>query len=522
MYQKIKAYIPLFLCEFYWNITYIIYRFGVIEWPFKKDNKVLVFVLLCDLFFTLGYLLKKRRNHYDNKKEFQISQQYLDKILLICNGIAILTAIPNSIRYTGYWYPKLFSNIYNAGETYLNMAIQISTNTSVNFIAFFDVFIFCIPPLTMFAWEVLNTKIRIVSVLVSIYYLIVYCSSGRNMPSILFMLSIVITYFIYICSEKKIEKRKLLRNTAIMLASLILGIGMFQINLSSRTFYDKNVEAELQVKNNKNQIENIAKENDYIDSTEKNDLAYSMQENSNIQDKNGEEDNKETENVDNKQNDSQKIYLQYKDLVISEQQAEKCAEVSQIFPMYTNPYTKAYVNVNDPVYKHVPDSLKFIYVMGDQYLCGSYHVLSVALRMDFKWTYGIGFSEFLMDYVQRFTGVNIKNVSYGSRATELTTPSIVSTYGWSTSYVQMAGDVSFVGVIILFGLFGYICSYVWNDAIQYKNAYAVPFIVQMAVFLLAVPANCITFNSGGYFVTFFGTFLLWIFTNRKKGKKIYV
>ena len=559
MYQKIKAYIPLFLCEFYWNITYIIYRFGVIEWPLKKDKKVLIFILLCDFCFALGYLLRTRKTCYDNKREFQTSQQYLEKILFMCNFIGILAAIPNSIRYTGNWYPRLLVNIHNAGDTYLNMVSQISTKTSINFIAFFDIFVFLIPPLTMFTWDILNKKLRITGVILSVYYLIIYCSSGRNMPSVLFMISIIITYFVYVCSNWKISKRTLLRNTIIVLGTIALGIGMFQLNLSSRTYYDKNVENELQAKGEEkisdsliyDDLQNTETSNNLTDFEEKegelqksdsisdddqektkdeekisDSLIYDDLQNTetsnnltDFEEKEGELQKSDSISDDDQEKTDEEIYLKYKDLVILQEQAEKCEEVSQIFPMYANPYTKAYVNINDFTYKHIPDSLKFIYVMGDQYLCGNYHVLSVGLRMDFKWTYGIGFSEFLMDYLQRFTGIDVKGRSYGSRAMALTEPSIVSTYGWSTAYVQMAGDVGFIGVILLFGALGYICSFVWNDAIQYNNIYAVPFIIQMAVLLLAIPINCITFNSGGYFVNFWGTFFLWIFAKKKERKK---
>lgn len=511
MYKKIKTYIPLILCELYWNMTYIIYRFGAIEWPLKKDKKVLIFILLCDFCFALGYLLRTRKTCYDNKREFQTSQQYLEKILFMCNFIGILAAIPNSIRYTGNWYPRLLVNIHNAGDTYLNMVSQISTKTSINFIAFFDIFVFLIPPLTMFTWDILNKKLRITGVILSVYYLIIYCSSGRNMPSVLFMISIIITYFVYVCSNWKISKRTLLRNTIIVLGTIALGIGMFQLNLSSRTYYDKNVENELQAKDEEKISDSLIY--DDLQNTETSNNLTDFEE------KEGELQKSDSISDDDQEKTDEEIYLKYKDLVILQEQAEKCEEVSQIFPMYANPYTKAYVNINDFTYKHIPDSLKFIYVMGDQYLCGNYHVLSVGLRMDFKWTYGIGFSEFLMDYLQRFTGIDVKGRSYGSRAMALTEPSIVSTYGWSTAYVQMAGDVGFIGVILLFGALGYICSFVWNDAIQYNNIYAVPFIIQMAVLLLAIPINCITFNSGGYFVTFWGTFFLWIFAKKKERKK---
>ena len=115
-----------------------------------------------------------------------------------------------------------------------------------------------------------------------------------------------------------------------------------------------------------------------------------------------------------------------------------------------------------------------------------------------------------------FTGIDIKSITYGSRVAHVTEPSMVSVYGWPTAYVQLAGDLTFPGVVVFMGGLGAVVALLWRDILEKKNVYGIPFVSQIALFLLFLPANCITFNSGGYFVTFWGTALIWLISLQKR------
>lgn len=477
MYRNYKKYIPLAAIEVYWLFTYLLYRFGPIRWPFSKDKFTFMYVLACDLFFCMGYLLWGKIIKGKSKKEkikYDLNTDILNKFLLICIVASALTVVPNSIRLSGNWYPQLITTLLNPGKTYIEVTQAISTTRRWNLFGFFDCFNFVVFPLIYFCWDHIKLNIKIFGCVISFYYLLIYCSSGRNMPCMLYVFSILITYISLVCTYGVNKWKKWLLNTFICFFSIVLMCVMFQLNLSSRTFYESSVEDEL---------ENIL-----------------------VGDLPGD-------------NGKDEFYNQYKDLVITKEHANKCNQVSEVFPMYTNPYTKAYVDPEDYIYSQLPQGLKFIYAMGTQYVAGSYHALAVCLRMDFKWTYGIGFSNFLTDYWKRFTAIDVKSETYGARAVNLTKPPIVSTYGWETAYVQLAGDVTFAGVVILFFLIGLLTACVWNDLVVTNNAYALPFVIQLALFLVFVPMNCITFGSGGYFITFWFTMIIWLSSKKHWSRK---
>lgn len=517
MRNKKTLMLPLILCELYWALAYLIYRFGVVEHPFKKDLAVAVFVFVCGLCFALGYIVlvkyirKKRENVTEKiREEGKDSSINISGFLWIALAVAIITAVPNCYRYTGEWFPPLIATLMNPGETYLRVTGSVAGSSVL---AIFDFFPFVIFPLTFFGWNSLGKKIKIVSCIVSVYYLIIYCSCGRNMPIIYFFFSVLITFFVMICSGMLKNKKAMPRSIVIVFVMFAIAAIMFKLNLASRTLYSSNVEEQLA------QLDSEQKTNQNVQVRDEDKDNTNFENRDNEADK---DDNNAPNNVDGNENtnkgseekarDNLGIYLQYKDLIITNEQKETCEKVGAIFPMYTNPYTKSYVKTDDPVYRTLPESLRFAYVMGSMYLSSSYHVLSVAMRMDFQWTYGMGCSEFLMDYFKRFTGIDIKSKTYGYRAVQLTEPPIVSTYGWSTAYVQFASDLTFPGVLVLFVVLGALTGLIWIEVISTRNICGIPLMIEMALLCLFIPANCITFCSGGYFTTFLGSLILFVFS----------
>lgn len=466
-------------------MTYLVYRFGVVEYPFKRDIWVFLFIVACGALFAMGYFFVCR---FFLKKTFTMPKMIINPSVFLWISIIISTiiAVPNCVRYTGYWYPPLFSTLSNPGETYLRVTLGIMSSGSINWIAFFDFFPFVIPPILFYQWDRVSVRLRIAGCMISLYYLLIFCSCGRNMPTILFLFSIIISFFVMVCSSLMKSYRIVIRSISIVVTMCLFALFMFKLNLASRTSYTDDVEI---------QLEDLVFDNN-----------ESVESNPNMENS--------FEEIDN-----QEIYLQYKDLVISKKQKEECEKIASVFPMYTNPYTKSYVKVDDPIYQAMPESIRFAYVMGSMYLSSSYHVLSIALRMDFQWSYGIGCSDFLLDYFKRFTGIDVKERTYGFRAMQLTQPPIISTYGWSTAYVQLASDFTFPGVILLFCVLGAFTAFVWIEVISTQNVFGVPLVVEIALFCLFVPANCITFCSGGYFTIFFGSVILFLLSLINKKAK---
>lgn len=66
------------------------------------------------------------------------------KLLLISTIVAVILYIPNSMRYTGNWYPDVFNNLVNPGETYQKVIASVSENGMLRIFGFFDIFPFMI------------------------------------------------------------------------------------------------------------------------------------------------------------------------------------------------------------------------------------------------------------------------------------------------------------------------------------------------------------------------------------------
>lgn len=476
---SIVRLLPLFGIELFWIVSYLFYRYGIVKYPFGKDNLTGLFLLSCHFLFFVGYIaaifLRKGTGVDEVKKKGGEK-----KLLIICCIISILVLVPNSLRYTGNWYPPIVKALANPGAMYMERVTDTTVLNSVNWIAFFDVFILCVFPITFLCWNSIGKFLRISGTIIFLMYLSIFISCGRNMPVFFSFVSVLVSYAVILCSKS--SRKDKIRSTGICIGMITIMVIMFGWNLASRTHYDISVEEKLEKQ------EGLNDSNEIVGSLEKN------------------ESGKEEVKDDKKKN----IYVQYKDLVVYKEQVDEYEKIREIFPMYANEFTKAYANVEHGLFKVLPDRLKFYVVMLNSYLNEGYHTLSVELRMEHQWTYGLGSSAFLMDYFNRFTGINLNERTYWSRSKELTDPPIVSAYGWPSAYAQLADDFTFPGVVVLMGIIGFATCSMWMDAVEKNNLFASLAVIQMGIFLFFMAANCITLNSGGYFVTFITCVGSWI------------
>ncbi len=147
------------------------------------------------------------------------------------------------------------------------------------------------------------------------------------------------------------------------------------------------------------------------------------------------------------------------------------------------------------------------------YLTQGYQGLSYCLDLPFVPTWGAGNSRFLAAYADKYLGASIEENTYPMRAEDAV--GWDSKVHWHTALPWFASDVTFIGAVLLMGLFSALMAMSWKDAIYSSNPYAMSLFAQLAVMFSFISANNQAFQSGDGIVGFIVTLWCWFLTHRK-------
>lgn len=532
--QKKGFYLPLVLTVTYLLASYLLYRFGCYVWPFRSDLLTTIFVVTCILLFSIGYIYAVKKHKEVKEYKNYIRDLPINTVLLICCIVALIIFIPTCKTYTNSWYPPIISMFLDPKETYYMLNEVITERTSIRVWAFLDVFAYVLLPLTLWAWEKIKKPIMCFAIFLSIGYMSIYISSAKNIALVVQMLSVVAVWLSSVCvalNDK--NKRRPIIMTLIAGGYILLVAFFFQFTMSSRTGYDEDIYVAL--KEEITDDENLSLEEDLTNTVggEINNeigggVADSTTENMASSGTNSEQldesieggflkdtvDTQRFEETAHAYNmaDGQGVGVgtyQYNDLKVTEEQYMKFIEVFNVFPNYTDMWSKAYVNMNDIFVRMLPASLSNLYVVGTSYITNGYHTLTVALHTDHEWTYGVGHSMFLVSYIDKFFDTDLSNLTYYKRLINAEEYPLVSSSLWPSTFTQLADDFSFIGVVFFMAVIGYIVARIWISVIIQKNYWAVLLLGQVILGILFLPANNIIGNSGGFFVRFWTLAILW-------------
>lgn len=175
-------------------------------------------------------------------------------------------------------------------------------------------------------------------------------------------------------------------------------------------------------------------------------------------------------------------------------------------------------------YKLIPINLRFLVEKVDDYLTQGYAYLTEIIRhCNFKWTFGVGNSRFLMSIVDSILGIDLTSRTY---------PYQLEAYGidplacWHTAYAWFASDFTFIGVIIFMFLVGYYMCGLVKDVIKDDDFVAITLLYM--VILSVVNASCTNYilAYSGSFIPFVALFLYRLCKKKKVGiirkKKIII
>ncbi len=519
----IGVYLPLLLIIVYLSCSYLLYRFGCYIWPFRKDFKTFIFVLSCILFLTLGYALAVRNKQ--SRTGVVILKLSAEKVLMVSCVAALVMFLPICKAYTNSWYPPVIRTLLDPKGVYYELSEITLSRTGIRIWAFLDVFSYILFPLTLWAWEEIREAVKIISIVTAIGYLMIYISSARNIMVAVQMLSIVAVWLSVVCvNRRETQKRKLGKITLLSAGYILLAICFFGMTMSARIGFSDDVYVALREESvDQNITGNAGTSN----------VGTGDSESSNVVNDNTEiAEKSESENVKkfkasveewNATGVGQPVgsgtYFS-NGLEITEEQLERFCDVYFIFPNYTDIWSKAYANMEDPLVKRLPSGLANLYVIGSSYVTNGYNCLTVALHSEHKWTYGFGHSAFLSSYIDRFLHTNISERTYYHRLSNEQRYPLVSKSLWPSAFVQLADDLTFWGVVLFMSVLGFVVAKVWKSILFENNYWGVLLLGQLMLGVLFLPANNILGNSGGFFVTFWSLFVAWFLSAFKIKKQI--
>ena len=519
--MKKRRYLPIILIETYLIVSYLMYRFGCYIWPFRSDNRTFFFMIFVIIAFGIGYVLAiKRCTKVDEQKRNKFVTISCEKILIICCLISFVIFVPMCISYTNSWYPPIVKALTDPKGVYYALAEVAKNRTGIRIWGLLDVFPYMVLPLVLYGWEKISVKTKCVAITLSIGYLMIYISSGRNISVAVQMLSVVAAWFSVLFGEKTDFYRKnVIRTSVLALVYCVIVVFFFNLTISSRSGYNKDVALELEQISNENFSMNKT-ETDTTD-VEINGTKNELNLEDNIMEANQEVNEKVIDEfaIIAKDWDAEAMgqhlgvgTYEYNGLEITQEQYEKFKQVYKVFPNYTDIWSKAYVDSDSILMRNLPSGLKNLYVIATGYITNGYNCLTVALYTEHEWTYGIGHSAFLSSYVDAFLGTDSSQKTYYNRLTNDEAYPLVSKSFWPSMFVQLADDLTFPGVIIFMVIAGFVIAKVWMSIINCGNFWGVVLLGQLELWALFLPANNILENSGGFFVTFWVSFLAWVVT----------
>jgi hypothetical protein len=148
------------------------------------------------------------------------------------------------------------------------------------------------------------------------------------------------------------------------------------------------------------------------------------------------------------------------------------------------------------------------------YVGHGYAGLGKTFSLPFEWTYGLNWSNGLLQLSEKYLGVSgVWERSYLYRNEQVNRwPALLY---WSTLYPWLASDVTYWGVPVVMLLLGIFLAAVWKDLAARRNAMAAVALGQLFQLFIMIPANNQLFNTISAFFSTLLVIALYIFSRTR-------
>lgn len=170
-----------------------------------------------------------------------------------------------------------------------------------------------------------------------------------------------------------------------------------------------------------------------------------------------------------------------------------------------------HIDQDSVFFKILPSGFHQLLVSLSGYLSQGFYGMSLSMRVPWEPHWGIGGSMALQNLLKNFIPT-ISERTYQVRIEQFGWDSYTQ---WHTMYTWIANDLSFFGVILYMGLFGYVFRRALRDSLELNNPYAklmVYFMFLKAVFL---PCNHQLTQTTYVMFSFVYVFIMWQISKRK-------
>ncbi|WP_060678265.1 hypothetical protein [Virgibacillus halodenitrificans] len=172
-----------------------------------------------------------------------------------------------------------------------------------------------------------------------------------------------------------------------------------------------------------------------------------------------------------------------------------------------------YSNENALLIKYLPKEIQAGTIQLSSYITQGYYGLSLSMKEDFSWTYGVGSSIFVMKNIESLFDVDIESKTYPFKTIKYGWDPYIK---WSSIYSWLGSDITFLGVFVFITIIGYLFGLAINDLVNNRNFLAVPSLCQLSILIFYIPANNQVMQSGEAFFGFFMTITIWLFSRKYK------
>ena len=170
--------------------------------------------------------------------------------------------------------------------------------------------------------------------------------------------------------------------------------------------------------------------------------------------------------------------------------------------------------------RFVPPRLHSAALDIDMYLTNGYQGLSYALRLPFKWCFGIGNNQFLISNFRDAFGLDVSNLSYLHRIEEVFPWQ--EWHNWHTLYTWLANDVPFLLLPLVFLFYGFLFASSWIDSIEKHNPYAIMIFCFFVIRIVYLSANNQVLSLSQSFIAWYIALFMWFISRNGRRVKITV
>lgn len=170
-----------------------------------------------------------------------------------------------------------------------------------------------------------------------------------------------------------------------------------------------------------------------------------------------------------------------------------------------------HINSNSFLMQITPEFLETPLILISSYVTQGYYAMSMAITLPFSPMFGIGNSMFLMENFKELSGIDAFKYTYQTKLESFEWDAMVN---WHTIYTWLANDVSFIGVIFVMFVMGYMYASVWKGVLFQQDPVAIVLMCLFSLIFIFMSSNNVVLSNPATFSAFWGLTFFWIYKKR--------